>query len=62
MEQKSSLNKHFCKPYVCTAEDEKRHPQDNFHSGVGHQKSFLKNRTFLDLFWSEKSSQAVMAI
>ena len=57
----SPPNKHLCKPYVCTAEGEERHPQDHLHSGVGHQKGLLENRTFPGLSWSEKT-QAIMAI
>ena len=32
----------LCKLYVCIAESEEKHPQDHFHSGVGHQKDLLE--------------------
>ena len=39
----------LCKPYVCIAESEERHPQDHFHSGVGHQKGLLEESNLSQL-------------
>ena len=50
----SSLDKLLlCKLYVYIVESEEKHPQDYFHSGVGHQKDLLEelNISQLVLKW-----------
>ena len=37
------------KIYVCIAENEEKHPQDYFNSGVGHQKGLLEELNFSQL-------------
>ena len=44
-----------CKPYVCTAESRERHPQDHFHSGVGHQKGLLEEPNLSQLVLEQKA-------
>lgn len=36
----------LCKLYICIIENEEKHSQDHFYSGVAHEKSLLEESNF----------------
>ena len=45
----------FCKPYICIAKIEEKHPQNHFYLSVGYQTSLLEESNFSQLVIERKT-------